>query len=411
MARILIIDDDVVIRKMVSNILAKAGYEISTAPDGIQGLKAVKTEQPNAIIADVKMPDIDGYEVTRRLRRDSRFARIPILILTGQSNLQEKLLAFESGADDHMSKPFEPTELVARLAKLLHWSEALREAQKDLASTEQAQLIAVHSLRGGVGCSSLAVNLALGLNGLWKSPTMLLDLTLSAGQVALMLDTSLKRTWADLVRFGTQDMDIDLLNTVISQHESGLDFVAAPAYPEDAETLTSEMLTAALGVLRTHYGYIVADLSHDFNDITLPILDAAHRIILMLAPDMASVRAAAIALDTYQKLGYESDKIKLVLNWTFRRNGLARKSIEQALHAPISLVVPFAPSHFVLGINMGKPFLLTKPEDPISALLEDFAFRLSKEEHRLIPPAVPSPAWVRVNERLSARDARSGKES
>ena len=411
MARILIIDDDPIICKMVSAILGNAEHDVITAPDGMQGLKIVESERPNAIITDVNMPGIDGYEVARRLRRNPQFARIPILVLTSQSSLEEKLSAFEAGADDYMSKPFEPAELVARLAKLLRWSEALRGVQQDLSSAEQAQVIAVHSLRGGIGCFSMAVNLALGLNGLWQSSTLLLDLALVAGQVALMLDNPLKRTWADLAHYAPQEVDLDLLGSIISKHESGLDFVAAPAHPEEVEQLTGELLKAALDLLRTRYSYIVADVAHDFGNIAIQALDAADTIVLLLAPDMSSVRAAAVALDTYGKLDYQAEKLKLVLNRTFQRNGLARKSVEAALHVPISLEIPFAPEQFVSAINLGKPLLFSNPEDPVSALLEDFAFRLSKEEHRLIPPAVPSSAWSRVNERLSGKETRLQKRS
>ena len=411
MARILVIDDDPIICKMVSAVLGNAGHDVITAPDGMQGLKIVESERPNAIITDVMMPGIDGYEVARRLRRNPQFARIPILVLTSQSSLEEKLSAFEAGADDYMSKPFEPAELVARLAKLLRWSEALRGVQQDIPSAARAQVIAVHSLRGGIGCSSMAVNLALGLNGLWQSSTLLLDLALVAGQVALMLDNPLKRTWADLARYAPQEVDLDLLGSIISKHESGLDFVAAPAHPEEVEQLTGELLKAALDLLRTRYNYIVADVAHDFGNIAIQALDAADMIVLLLAPDMSSVRAAAVALDTYGKLDYQAEKLKLILNRTFQRNGLARKSIEAALHVPISLEIPFAPEQFVSAINLGKPLLFSNPEDPVSALLEDFAFRLSKEEHRLIPPAVPSSAWSRVNERLSGKETHLQKRS
>ena len=183
-----------------------------TASDGLKGLALVKAEHPDIIITDVMMPGIDGYEVTRRLRRDPNFAHTPILILTSQSDLEEKLRAFEVGADDHMSKPFEPAELAARLTVLLRRAESVKAAQSaSPVSMDKARLIAVHSLRGGVGCSSLAVNLAVGLAQLWEAPTLLMDLVFMAGQAALMLNTPLKRTWADLTRFDVADVDIEVM--------------------------------------------------------------------------------------------------------------------------------------------------------------------------------------------------------
>lgn len=402
MPRALAIDDDPIISKMITAALTRQGYEVVTASDGLKGLALVKAEHPDIIITDVMMPGIDGYEVTRRLRRDPNFAHTPILILTSQSDLEEKLRAFEVGADDHMSKPFEPAELAARLTVLLRRAESVKAAQSaSPVSMDKARLIAVHSLRGGVGCSSLAVNLAVGLAQLWEAPTLLMDLVFMAGQAALMLNTPLKRTWADLTRFDVADVDIEVLKSIIGQHPSKLDVIAAPTSPTETEELKANMLNVAFNALRPRYEYIVADLAHDFNDITITALDAADLILLPLAPEMSSARAAAVALETYTKLGYSSDKVRLVLNWTFEHKGLARKSIETALHFPISLVLPFAPDRFVSAINHGRPLLFDDPADPVAALIEDFAFRLSKNQHQTIPPAVPSAAWQRVAKRVS----------
>ncbi|NOR83850.1 MAG: response regulator receiver protein, partial [Ardenticatenales bacterium] len=144
------------------------------------------------------------------------------------------------------------------------------------------------------------------------------------------------------------------------------------------------------------------DLPHDFGDVSLQVLDAADVMVLMLAPEMGSVRAASAALTTYGKLGYRDEKIRLVMNWIFERKGLAQSAVEDALRFPISLVLPFAPDTFVSAINLGRPLLLHEPEGQISALIEDFSFGQSRERHRTVPPAAPSPAWQRVNKRLLA---------
>ncbi|NOR83973.1 MAG: response regulator, partial [Ardenticatenales bacterium] len=147
MAQVLVIDDDPVIRKIIATILGRQGHQVVAASDGKEGLAAVEAQKPDVAIIDVMMPGIDGYEVTRRLRQDPDFIHLPILILTGRSELQEKLNAFEAGADDYMSKPFEPAELIARLSKLLRWGEAVRAAQTPGAAlAEGAWLLAVHSL-------------------------------------------------------------------------------------------------------------------------------------------------------------------------------------------------------------------------------------------------------------------------
>ncbi len=257
----------------------------------------------------------------------------------------------------------------------------------------------------------MAVNLAISLTTMWQAPTLLMDMVLSSGQIALMLNSPLKRTWSDLSSIQPEELDIEVLKKIMGLHDSRLQFIAAPGNPSAAESVDNTLLGTAVSVLRPRFEYIIADLPHDFGEISLDILDAADYVLLLLAPEMASVRTAAIALDTYKKLGYGKDKIKLVLNWTFEHGGLASKKIEIALNHPISMVLPFAPTRFVSAINRGIPLLHSHPEDPVSGLIEDFSFRLSKEAHQGIPPAAPSPSWHRVNERLQLFGSKNRKKT
>ncbi len=401
MTRILIIEDDHIYQKMVEHALQSTDYELSFADDGVQGLAQATVLIPDLIICDVMMPGMDGYEVIRRLRRDARFARLPVLLLTAQTDLDEKLAGFEAGADDYMTKPFAPPELLARVSNLIK-KEAVGKPTEALQHTGDGHVIAVHNLRGGLGCSTIAVNLAAALHGLWDRPTIILDLVLTAGQVALMLNGSLRRTWADLGNRLPGEIDVFSLHSIINHHDSGLDFIAAPTFPPEADLLTPQHFTASMNLLRGHYEYIVVDLPHDFREISYNTLDIASEIILITSPEMASVRAAAAAMETYKRLGYDMDKVKLILNWTFEKNGLARKNIETALHHPIRHIIPFVPWITIEAINYGQPFMLTKPAEEISLVVENLAYMVSREEDRAAKPDNPTKAWMRTTRRLRA---------
>jgi pilus assembly protein CpaE len=399
MTRILIVDDEPINHELVARALEPLNVQLEFAANGNEGISKARTLKPDAIISDVMMPDISGYELTRILRRESQFADVPILILTAQSGLQDKLQAFEAGADDHLTKPFEGAELVARISVLLR--RAAWRAQRE-SSQYTGRMIAVHSLRGGSGSSTLAVNLSIALASLWSS-TMLVDLMMTSGQVALMLNKTLRRTWADVAGYAPGELDIDVVNSVTDSHESGLAFIAAPTLPAEAAPLQAETVGVALRLLRQNYEYVVADLSHDFSDVTLQALDAADVILLVTAPDMASIRAAYAAMDTYTKLGYPKEKIKLVLNATFPRSGLPKEKIESALDMQSSIVVPYTDILFVEAINYGRPPVFSKPNEAVCGLLEDFAFYLSRDEHKKTKPRDPTEAWKRVYKRYQER--------
>jgi pilus assembly protein CpaE len=402
MPRILIVDDEPINHQLVARALEPLGAQLDFAENGNQGVTKARMIKPDLIVTDVMMPDIDGYQLTSILRREPAFANTPILILTAQSGLEDKLKAFEAGADDHLTKPFESAELLARVMAQLRRAETARPPRSE-SMTQEGRMIVIHSLRGGTGGSTLAVNLGIGLASLWTHSTILLDLTMTSGQVALMLNKALRRTWVDISRFKPEELDVDALGSIIDTHESGLSFIAAPTFPAEAAPLQSETLGTALRLVKQSFDYVIADLSHDFSDVTLQALDIADVILLIASPDMSSIRAASAAMDTYKKLGYSKEKVKLILNATFPRSGLAKDKIETAVGMPSSMVIPYTDALFVEAINFGRPPLQFKPNEPVCALLEDFAFHLSRDEHKKAKPATPTEAWKRVYKRYQER--------
>ncbi|GAB4464760.1 MAG: hypothetical protein Kow0070_26770 [Anaerolineales bacterium] len=161
---ILVVDDDSLSQKITSGVLQSAGFNTLLAGSGEEALAVVKTAAPALAVLDVMMPDMDGFELCRRLRRLPETAQIPIVILTGLKELDDRLQAYDAGADDFIPKPLEPAEFVARVKALLRRSSTPIEPS---APKTDNRTIAVFSLRGGCGVSTLAVNVAVGLAQIW----------------------------------------------------------------------------------------------------------------------------------------------------------------------------------------------------------------------------------------------------
>lgn len=393
--KILVVDDSKLVTDIVAMRLAMYGYDVRLAHSGEEALARIAEDVPDLMVLDVQMPGIDGYEVCRELRRRPAFAQLPILMLTSHDTLAERLKGFEAGADHYLNKPVHPDELHVLVRSLLQRKAPETEQQP----AQVAHTIAVYSLRGGVGVSTIAVNLAVGLAQLWGNRTTIVDLALATGQSALMLDLPLRRTWADLAPIANHELDADLLDMVLLRHASGVRVLASPPHPESNELLTGDKVTHVLQQLMATNTYLILDTPHDFAATTLAGLDAADHILLVLAPEMAAVHMASSALKVFESLDYPPDKVSLILNWTFARNGLARKEIEASLGHSVNLVIPFVPEPLVTAINTGVPPVFGTPKLPVGALFEDFAFRLSTPEHRSRRPEKPRPAWLRVAQR------------
>ena len=117
--KILVIDDTELMVRLTTDILTKHGYEVVSANNGVDGIKMVASEKPDLVLLDVVMPGIDGFEVCKLLRKDESNNLIPIIMLTAQGNEEDKLVGLEIGADDYITKPFNPRELVSRVRNTL----------------------------------------------------------------------------------------------------------------------------------------------------------------------------------------------------------------------------------------------------------------------------------------------------
>jgi CheY-like chemotaxis protein len=157
-ARVLVVDDEVDISTILTLTLRRAGFQVTVASDGIDGLRKLAEHVPDLVVLDVMMPRLDGLETLRRIRSEPATSAIPVIMLTARAQVADRLVGFEHGADDYVAKPFEPNEVVARVRALLRrteqarltrpllgllgaWSsaEGLAQLQRDLETTREIQ--------------------------------------------------------------------------------------------------------------------------------------------------------------------------------------------------------------------------------------------------------------------------------
>ena len=400
--RVLLIDDEQFYFKLIRKTLKEAEYDLEYAKSGSEGLSKIPSFEPDMLIVDLKLPEMDGFEILQRLRRDPKYSHMPVIVITAKDELSEKLKAFELGADDYLVKPFQPEELVARMGILARRGKAM-QIVRDMETVNRASttVITVHSLRGGVGCSSIVVNLGLALYKLWGQQTLLIDGVLTAGQVALMLDGKPGATWENLVGIDPENFDDSVVGEMMVPHKSGIRYIASPRYPIAADTFTNDTLHQLMEKIKAHNEFVLIDTAHDFSDMTIQMLSMASCILLVMAPEMASLRTTLSAIEIYDRLGIPLDKIKIVLNNNSSSPAIKQAQLEKVLKRSIDFVLPYEAGEVNRALNFGQPFILTNPDLQICLNLEKMAYHMSDDAHKAIPPAVPSQTWKRVTSQLA----------
>jgi len=355
MARILVIDDNTDLLQMIRLLLEeRGGHQVILAAEGEDGLRKAVESPPDLAIVDIMMPGMNGYEVCRRLRQEPATASIPIIVLTARGQDIDRKTALEAGADLHIPKPVTMSELLERVNELL-------ARGRETPAIRFGGTIALLSLRGGVGTTTIAVNLALLLAQQAEQKACLVDLSPSSGNVALQLGLRPDPNWSALALLST-GIGTETIKTYLLTHPSGLRVLAAPFVPVIGEGLPRDKVLAALSALRHDFPLLVIDLPSVLSDVTMAALENADIIALVMTSDPASIQAT---IGTLQVLKGFGERIRLILNQTQPHQPVSAKALERVLRASIDGVVPFDPAQ-AQALARGKPLVYANPDAPLA---------------------------------------------
>lgn len=386
---ILVVDDNPTSTKMMSILLTREGYQVTVKNDPFDALKWLRNpvNRPDLVISDLNMPGMSGHELVRRIKKDPSLAYLPIIMLTAQHDMSQKVAGFEAGVDDYLTKPVSSTELLLRIRALL----ARSKAALDVESRLDGQVFVVFSFRGGVGTSTLAVNLAVALAQLWQTKVPLVDLNLQNGHCALMLDVKPKNTLTQLAQTNTDEIDIDLIEKLLHPHPTQVAVLPAPLTAAEAELIEPEVVQQVLPYLRVEYPFTVVDAGSHMDDISLNAFDDSTHILLTVAPELASLKGTLDALRISSQLDYTAEKIFPILNNTFAKGALSLEEVESALGRKVTTIIPYGGETVVKALNTGNPFVASHPSLPASKAIAKLAFQFSPNDLKQNPPENPSP--------------------
>lgn len=370
--KILIIDDDVDTLKLVGLMLQKQGYRIVAAGNGAQGLIQAEAENPDLILLDVMMPEMDGYEVAKRLRANPFTADTPILMFTAKTQLDDKVVGFESGADDYLTKPTHPSELSAHVKALLARSTKGRTPHEAQPEEKTAFTIGILSSRGGLGVTTVAVNLASSLHTTSKAETIMAELCPGKGTLGLDLGVTDMNGLSRLLQLKPVDITRQKVKDELFTHGSGLKVLVSSIYPNEA-TLLENIPQMELIINRlTHLAsYLVLDLGAGLTKLNQNLVSKCDQLIVVLEPIPNTILHTKEMLSALQKLGHEAKHIQaVVVNRIRSDTQMNYAQVQEKLEHPVPIAITPAPE---LTYQAIRTHTITSFSQPSSLTSQQFA--------------------------------------
>jgi pilus assembly protein CpaE len=400
MSKILVVDDEANVQRLLQYTLKQAGYTVVVAGDGQEALKLWQSESPALILLDVSLPKLDGYAVAERIRaEEGGKGHIPIIMLTSEKEVEQKVRGLRAGADDYLVKPFHQAELLARMRGLLARFTGSDGASR--ARPPMGKMVAFYGAKGGVGATTIAINTAIALHNDLDRKVALVDAVLQFGDHRVFLDLGNDRkSVTDLM--SAPALDADLLKQVVVKHDSGVDLLLAPTSPEEADLVTPDNFGGVLAMLRSMYDYVVVDVDKRLGDLVLSVLDHADEVHIVMTADLSCLKNVRLVLEALRKVGFDPKRLKLVLNRSNAFTGVSVSAAEGALKREFETKITNEYRVAISAQNTGSPFAYSKPDSPLSKEIVE----LARSIDAVFAPPVPAAAGAGAAARAGAARAR-----
>jgi pilus assembly protein CpaE len=405
--RVLIVDDIAETRDHISKLLS---FEtdmnvVGTAASGPEALALAPELAPDVVLMDINMPGMDGIATTEQLATRAPGAAIVMMSVQGEADyLRRSMLA---GAREFLVKPFSSDELCDSIRNVYAREREKQTviapmlpaiAKPPASSDEPGQVIAVFSPKGGVGRTTLAVNLAVAMAEQGSS-VALMDASFQFGDVGVLLNMNPKNKSIADVLADVNNGDVDAVDTTLVKHTTGVDVLLAPPSPEMAELITADQIRALIRRLADTHQHVVIDCWPLFQDPTLVLLDQASLILVLVTLEITNIKNIRLFLGLADQLGY-TDKLRLVLNRADSAYGIRVSDIEHSIGRKVDHTVVSDGRTVVYALNRGVPFVWSNKQAQVSMDIANIAKALVGAE---APAAAPSTEKQQQRRSLFAR--------
>jgi pilus assembly protein CpaE len=373
--RVLVVDDIAETRDHISKLLS---FEtdmdvVGLAASGLEALDLAHKMQPDVVLMDINMPGMDGIATTEQLAsRDSKAAIVMMSVQGEADYLRRSMLA---GAREFLVKPFSSDELCDSIRQVYSRERDKASRVQPVSSHvvpvnpagegQPGKIISVFSPKGGVGRTTIAVNLAVAMAAELHRSVALVDASFQFGDVGVLLNMNPKNKSISDVLADVSNGDVDAVDAALVGHTTGIKVLLAPPSPEMAELITPEHVRKVVKRLADTHELVVIDCWPLFQDPTLGLLDQSDLILVLLTLEITNIKNIRLFLGLAEQLGY-SDKLRLVLNRADSAYGIRVSDIEHSIGRKVDHSIVSDGRTVVYALNRGVPFVWSNKQAQVS---------------------------------------------
>ena len=379
--KILIVDDDLDTLRLVGLMLQHQGYRIIAASSGVQAITLSQGDKPDMVLLDIMMPDMDGYEVARKLRSDPATNSIPIIMFTAKTQVDDKVQGFDAGADDYLTKPTQPRELFAHVkAVLARGKKPSGPVPQASESSRRGYVTGIMGVKGGLGISTLALNLGISLQARSKKDVIVAEFRPGEGTMALDLGYLNPESMSHLLQQSPGNITQAMIEGELLLHKSGVRFLLSSYDPEDAKYIIAvDHFDAMARYLVYMASHIIIDLGPGITPITDRILAYCDEIIVVLEPIPGTIVRTMTLVDELTKKGFGEGRINTVLyNRQRTEMQYSLTQVQMEYRHPISIVFTAAPELTYQSSKSNIPLVIQHPDNLTSQQFAKLADNISK---------------------------------
>lgn len=337
--------------------------------DIIEGYNAILENRPAIVIIDVSNKTELALDIVNKISINHKTCKI--VVTSSDYSTDSIIKAMRVGAREFLPKPFIKDDLFNSLNKLKEQVNGGHSEDK------KCRVITTFSNKGGIGKTAIATNLALELANMTKEKVALIDLNLQLGDITTFLDINPSFDISYVIQNLSRIDETFLLSTLEKYKDTNLYILADPPYLEQAEDITAEQIATLFSVLKEAFSYIVVDAGANFDGKTITALDQSDLILLITIVNLPAIRNCQRCLDLFERLGYEKEKTKIVLNRYMENEEIKIEDVEEVLGKKIYWKIPNNYFTIMSSINKGIPVGLVNPDSNISQSYRELAAMLS----------------------------------